>query len=81
MAHSSQALNSEAQAKMAGKGKGKLCYLKYVIIMVVIAVAKAKQDQFHEELFLKPMSSGHVYAYFQFTTVWNVDVKDEEACK
>lgn len=27
-------------------------------------------DFFDEELMLKPLSSNHVYAYFQFTTIW-----------
>ncbi|KAK6623722.1 hypothetical protein RUM43_009574 [Polyplax serrata] len=28
-------------------------------------------DSFREELFIKPLTNGHVYSYFQFTTVWN----------
>ncbi|KAL0127943.1 hypothetical protein PUN28_003301 [Cardiocondyla obscurior] len=37
----------------------------------------AYNDYFNEELMLKPLSSNHVYAYFQFTTVWETpnDVK------
>lgn len=31
------------------------------------------KDSFHEELFIKPLASGHVYSYFQFTTLWEVD--------
>ncbi|KAK3923303.1 GPI transamidase component PIG-T [Frankliniella fusca] len=27
-------------------------------------------DEFHEELLLKQLPSGHVYSYFQFTTLW-----------
>lgn len=27
-------------------------------------------DEFHEELLVKPLASGHVYSYFQFTTLW-----------
>lgn len=27
-------------------------------------------DFFDEELMLKPLSSNHIYAYFQFTTIW-----------
>lgn len=27
-------------------------------------------DQFDEELFIKPLSTGHVNTYFQFTTEW-----------
>uniref|UniRef100_A0A1L8E420 Putative gpi transamidase complex n=1 Tax=Nyssomyia neivai TaxID=330878 RepID=A0A1L8E420_9DIPT len=28
------------------------------------------QDEFHEELFIKPLASGHVNTFFQFTTKW-----------
>lgn len=31
------------------------------------------RDSFTEELFIKPLSSGHVYNYFLFTTRWNID--------
>lgn len=31
------------------------------------------KDYFDEELLLKPLPSGHIYAYFQFTTVWDVE--------
>lgn len=34
-------------------------------------------DSFDEELFIKPLTSGHVYAYFQFTTLWHIP-KDPE---
>ncbi|CAL1680964.1 unnamed protein product [Lasius platythorax] len=30
----------------------------------------AYNDLFDEELMLKPLSSNHIYAYFQFTTIW-----------
>lgn len=32
--------------------------------------SNAYNDYFDEELMLKPLPSNHVYAYFQFTTVW-----------
>ncbi|KAI5704721.1 hypothetical protein M8J76_010520 [Diaphorina citri] len=31
------------------------------------------KDSFHEELFIKPLLSGHIYSYFQFTTLWEID--------
>jgi len=31
------------------------------------------KDSFHEELMIKPLPSGHVYAYFQFTTLWDYE--------
>lgn len=39
-----------------------------------------QNDFFDEELMLKPLPSNHVYAYFQFTTVWET-TKDITTCK
>ncbi|PNF27160.1 GPI transamidase component PIG-T [Cryptotermes secundus] len=36
-------------------------------------ICTPQKDYFDEELLLKPLPSGHVYAYFQFTTLWDVD--------
>lgn len=41
----------------------------------------AVKDVFHEELLLRPLKTGHVYAHFQFTTVWDVDIRDTKSCK
>jgi phosphatidylinositol glycan class T len=38
------------------------------------------KDYFDEELLLKPLPSGHIYAYFQFTTVWDVEF-EANSCK
>jgi hypothetical protein len=38
------------------------------------------KDYFDEELLLKPLPSGHIYAYFQFTTVWDVEF-EATSCK
>lgn len=37
-------------------------------------------DVFNEELMLKPLPSGHVYANFQFTTVWQTDI-EQQTCE
>lgn len=34
-------------------------------------------DKFEEELFIKPLNNDFVYAYFQFTTTWNVPFEAE----
>ena len=39
------------------------------------------KDDFKEELLLRPLDSGHVYAHFQFTTVIHADLREDEACK
>lgn len=38
------------------------------VLLIGYAIAS---DSFHEELLLKPLGNGKVYAYFQFTTLWN----------
>lgn len=43
-------------------------------LVVQCSVTKGQHsDSFTEELFIKPLSSGHVYSYFLFTTRWNID--------
>lgn len=49
-------------------------YLKVLFVIsikVSLVWSYISNDMFHEELYLKPLPSGHVYSYFQFTTVWN----------
>ncbi|XP_014211904.1 GPI transamidase component PIG-T [Copidosoma floridanum] len=36
----------------------------------LFSLSPAQTDSFDEELMLKPLSNGYVYAYFQFTTLW-----------
>jgi len=38
------------------------------------------KDSFSEELFIKPLPTGHLYSYFQFTTKWDVN-PEETKCK
>ncbi|XP_076642019.1 phosphatidylinositol glycan anchor biosynthesis class T [Halictus rubicundus] len=44
--------------------------LLFSTLFCVIKIVFSYDDFFDEELMLKPLSSNHVYAYFQFTTVW-----------
>lgn len=37
-------------------------------------------DFYNEELLIKPLANDHVYAYFQFTTIWNVEL-EQNSCK
>lgn len=51
-------------------------------LCIVFAIQNAASrtqhsDSFTEELFIKPLSSGHVYNYFLFTTRWNIDKAKE----
>ena len=45
------------------------------------SISLAAKDAFHEEMFIRPLKTGHVYAHFQFTTIWDVDIRDSKACK
>ena len=44
-----------------------------VLLAVFFRLAGALgEDSLREELFIRPLPSGHVYSHFQFTTTWNV---------
>ncbi|XP_043268250.1 GPI transamidase component PIG-T [Venturia canescens] len=43
-----------------------------LIVTNVMKIVSTHSDSFDEELLLKPLPSGHVYAYFQFTTLWHI---------
>jgi len=52
-----------------------------IILCLAIEIVHCSQnDAFHEELYLKHLPSGHIYAHFQFTTVWNTSLGDENSC-
>lgn len=38
-----------------------------------------ESDRFNEELFIRTLQTGHVYAHFQFTTLWNISLGDDDA--
>lgn len=41
------------------------------------AAAAAARDQFQEELVIRPLHSGDIYASFQFRTLWDIDFLQE----
>ncbi|XP_012262616.2 GPI transamidase component PIG-T [Athalia rosae] len=47
------------------------------VISFVQCIPNSIKDEFNEELMLKPLPSGHVYAHFQFTTIWEADIELE----
>ena len=55
--------------------------VKIAFSCLFLSVSLATEDAFHEELIIRPLSTGHVYTHFQFSTVWHVDVEDPKACK
>lgn len=47
-----------------------------VIIFTIINKSAQFQDEFHEELFLKPLPTGHINSFFQFSTEWTLNRRD-----
>ncbi|XP_071863656.1 phosphatidylinositol glycan anchor biosynthesis class T [Bombus fervidus] len=50
-----------------------MMHFKIPLFFILVTLMKCvfpQNDFFDEELMLKPLPSSHVYAYFQFTTVW-----------
>ena len=47
----------------------------------VFNLEASKNDEFFEELYIKPLQSGHVSFYFQFTTKWNISLQDADNCE
>lgn len=48
-------------------------YTCLIILSIHLKISTASTEKFSEELYIKPLPSGHVYSYFQFTTQWDVD--------
>ena len=40
--------------------------------------SSSSSDEFHEELLLRPLPSGHLHAHFQFVTTWHVPVHNDK---
>lgn len=44
--------------------------------------AAAARDQFQEELVIRPLHSGDIYASFQFRTLWDIDfLQERQKCE
>lgn len=51
---------------------------RFICLIIFIGATFASNDSFTEELFIKPLSSGHIYSMFQFTTMMNTNIFDEK---
>lgn len=51
--------------------------LRLFVLILICSIFQSirTKDIFHEELFIKPLFSGHVFSYFQFTTIWDADAR------
>uniref|UniRef100_A0A023G569 Putative gpi transamid n=1 Tax=Amblyomma triste TaxID=251400 RepID=A0A023G569_AMBTT len=58
---------------MASSWVSCLCWMCCFLVVQCTLSKGQHSDSFTEELFIKPLSSGHVYNYFLFTTRWNID--------
>lgn len=50
----------------------------HLFVFLVLIKVVSSSDSFHEELLLKFLGHSKVYAYFQFTTLWNQSFEDNE---
>ena len=62
-------------------GRSLFWQLFLVFCCCVFSLEASKNDDYFEELYIKPLQSGHVSFYFQFTTKWNVSVQEADNCK
>ena len=63
---------------MAEKPRASLLLLAVFSLLYSL---EGKEDEFREELLIKPLPSGHIYAHFQFITRWDVEISDPKSCK
>lgn len=52
-----------------------------LILLLLLAIgllhcANASSETLSEELFIKPLPTGHVYSHFQFTIKWDVNPEE-----
>ena len=52
-------------------GLGALLLVVCALSGSATSVSDDTEETFAEELFIKPLPTGHLYSYFQFTTLWN----------
>ena len=55
-------------------------YKLLILCLAIKIVHCSPTDTFHEELYLKHLASGQLYAHFQFTITWNSSLGEENAC-
>ena len=55
-------------------------FMLIVISFIQKSLCKVK-DSFSEELYIKSLERGNVLHHFQFTTLWNASISDENTCK
>ena len=54
-----------------------------LLVCALLSIRSAqtlKNDKFSEELYINSMNNGHVLSHFQFTTLWNASIADQNTC-
>lgn len=51
--------------------------LLFLLSAITSSCAQLYHDTYHEEAFLKPLASGHINTYFQFTTQLKYSAKSD----
>lgn len=52
----------------------------FLLTIFSVSYCIGYEDEFHEELLLKPLYTDKLYAFFQFSTIWNAE-PTKETCK
>jgi phosphoheptose isomerase len=60
---------------------GKPAFPVVLLSLFVHCINAASNDAFYEELFIKSLEKGNVLNHFQFTTIWNSSISEEETCE
>lgn len=68
-------------AAMLGKPVDIFVVWAFLCCFCCKSAVTAIEDKFTEELYIRSLYKGHVLNHFQFTTLWNSSVSDENACK
>ena len=53
-----------------------LGFFSLLFLIGFLNIVNAASETFSEELFIKPLPTGHLYSYFQFTTKWDVNPEE-----
>lgn len=66
-------LLSDVRKRDQNKIVSKMLPLRISWLIVAIYCCAASGDRYYEEAFVKPLASGHINTYFQFTTEWHFE--------
>ncbi|XP_041375880.1 GPI transamidase component PIG-T-like [Gigantopelta aegis] len=56
----------------------KMIFFVLIVCCCIDICSSVTNDDFKEELLIKPLPSGHTYFHFQFTTLWNSSIENPQ---